>query len=319
MRSIPEASRRLLTAVLPAALLLVLGTGCGPSGSAMADSKLWQEFSGARAFAHVEKVVALGPRPSGSETLEKERVYIEEQLKAMGWEVTRQRFMDPTPRGSIEFINLIARRAGVAANKPHAIVCTHYDTKVFDDQRFVGANDGGSGTGALIELARTLSLRPDFAARFELVFFDGEEAIREFRTEQPPFDGLYGSRHYARTLRENGRASQFRLGVLWDMMGDKDLDITLPPNSPQKLASGIFAAADALGTRAHFSYFQGGDLLDDHKPLNQAGIPTIDLIDFDFAAWHTPGDTIDKVSPESLEIVGRATLYHLCKVAGELR
>ncbi len=250
--------------------------------------------------------------------MEEERRYIEDQLRGTGWKVERQRFTDPTPRGPIEFINLIARRTDVDASAPHAIVCTHYDTKFFDAQRFVGANDGGSGTGALIELARVLSLDPALAQSFELVFFDGEEAIREFRTEQPPFDGLYGSRHYARTLREDDRAKQFRLGVLWDMMGDSELTITMPPDSPPKLASGIFAASDALGTRSHFSYFRGG-LLDDHVPLNQTGIPTIDLIDFDFPAWHTPADTLDKVSPTSLEIVGRATLYHLCKVAGELR
>ena len=295
-----------------------LTTGCGEAKNHAAESKLWQQFSGAQAFAHVAKVVAFGPRPSGSSELEEERKYIEEQLRGTGWQIERQRFTDSTPRGPIEFINLIARRADVDASTPHAIVCTHYDTKFYDTQRFVGANDGGSGTGALIELARVLSLDPGFAQHFELVFFDGEEAIREFRIEQPPFDGLYGSRHYARVLREDDRAKQFRLGVLWDMMGDSELDITMPPDSPPKLARGIFEAADALGTRSHFSYFHS-DLLDDHKPLNQSGIPTIDLIDFDFPAWHTPADTLDKVSPGSLEIVGRATLYHLCKVADELR
>ena len=299
-------------------VLIVFGTGCRASSNHGADSKLWQEFSGARAYAHVEKVVALGPRPSGSPELEQERRYIEEQLRATGWQVERQRFTDPTPHGAIEFTNLIARRADADVGDPHAIVCTHYDTKFFDAQRFVGANDGGSGTGALIELARVLSLDAGFAKRFELVFFDGEEAIREFRTDQPPFDGLYGSRHYARVLREEDRAKQYKIGVLWDMMGDSELLITMPPNSPPKLARGIFEAADALGTRSHFSYFHG-DLLDDHKPLNQEGIPTIDLIDFDFPAWHTPADTMDKVSPASLEIVARATLYHLCKVADELR
>ncbi len=315
--SMPRCFASVKTLAIPLASILLLA-GCGASKNHAADAKLWLEFSGPRAFAHVEKIVALGPRPSGSPELETERLYLEDQLRATGWQVERQRFTDPTPRGPIEFINLIARRADATADTPRAIVCTHYDTKFFDTQRFVGANDGGSGTGALLELARVLSLDPGFAQRFELVFFDGEEAIREFRIDQPPFDGLYGSRHYARVLREDDRAKQFRLGVLWDMMGDSDLTITLPPDSPTKLARGIFDASDALGTRAHFSYFRS-DLLDDHKPLNQAGIPTIDLIDFDFPAWHTPADTIDKVSPASLEIVGRATLYHLCKIAPEIR
>ena len=102
------------------------------------------------------------------------------------------------------------------------------------------------------------------------------------------------------------------------MIGKKDLTITMPPASPSKLAQGIFAASDALGTRSHFGYFRG-DILDDHYDLNLIGIPTIDLIDFNFPAWHTPGDTLDKISAESLEIVGQATLYHLCKVGAELR
>ncbi len=197
-----------------------------------------------------------------------------------------------------------------------ALVCSHYDTKRFDDPgvRFVGANDAGSSTGALLELARVLALDPGFARKFELVFFDGEEGVITIDDN----DGLYGSRHYAADLRKSGRARQFKLGILWDMMGDRDLTITLSPNSPPQLARGIFAAADALGTRAHFGFFHG-DIVDDHVPLNAAGIPTIDLIDFDYPPWHTAGDTLDKVSAESLEIVGRATLYHLCQVASELR
>ncbi len=276
---------------------------------------LYQEFSGPRAFDHVAKVVALGPRPSGSPELEQERRYIEAQLHGSGWQVERQAFTDPTPHGPIQFVNLIAHFGG--SKEARALVCTHYDTKFFEPQRFVGANDGGSGTGALIELARVLALDPSFARRFELVFFDGEEAIREFRVDSPPFDGLYGSRHYAASLVAGGKAPLLKLGVLWDMMGDRDLDITMPPNSPPKLAQGIFAAASALGTRDHFGYFRG-DILDDHTKLNAVGVPTIDLIDFDFPAWHTPADTLDKVSAASLETVGRATLYHLGRVVPTL-
>lgn len=271
---------------------------------------MWKEFSGAKALAHVEHVVKLGPRPSGSPALEQERVYLEGQLHGLGWTVERQTFTSSTPNGPITFANLIARRADAKPTEPRVIVCTHYDTKWFAEARFVGANDGASGTGALLELARVLAGAPEFARQFQLVFFDGEEAVREF-TET---DGLYGSRHFAHALVSAGRARQFKAGVLWDMMGDQDLDITLPPNSPPELARGIFAAAEALGTRQHFGYFRG-DIIDDHVPLNSAGIPTIDLIDFDFPAWHTPADTLDKVSAESLQTVGQATLYMLCKAA----
>src|SRR6185369_3055599 len=111
--------------------------------------------------------------------------------------------------------------------------------------------DGASSTGALVELARVLALDPAFAAQFELVFFDGEEAVVQFTDT----DGLYGSCHYAHELRETSRSAQFKLGILWDMIGCSDLTITLPPDSPLPLAKGIFASADALGLRQHFSYF----------------------------------------------------------------
>ena len=307
----------------PSVQILLLTTlfslaGCHAVAPTLPPGTVGKEFSGPRAFDHVARLVAFGPRPSGSPELEQSRRYIEDQLRGFGWTVERQNFTDPTPRGPIEFINLIARPTSVGAGDARAIVCTHYDTKYFETQRFVGADDGGSGTGALIELARVLSLHPDLARRMELVFFDGEEAIREFRVAQPPYDGLYGSRHYAHALSAAGRAKQFHLGILWDMMGKRDVTITMPPDSPPKLAQGIFAAGDALGTRDHFGYFHG-NILDDHYDLNALGIPTIDLIDFDFPAWHTPADTLDKISAESLGIVGQATLYHLAKVAPELR
>ncbi len=306
-----------LCATIAGAASLLLAPGCH-SDNLPPGAKLWQEFSGGRAFEQVRRLVAFGPRASGSAALEQSRQYLIGQLETAGWQVERQTFADDTPHGRIQFVNLIARLKGASATDQHAIVCTHYDTKYFEFETFVGANDGGSGTGALVELARVLAEYPRFARRFELVFFDGEEAIQEFRVDQPPFDGLYGSRYYARSLRESGRAGQFKLGILWDMMGDKDLDVTLPPNSPPKLAKGLFDAGDALGTRDHFGYFRS-DVLDDHVPLEKAGIPTIDIIDFDFPAWHTPADTLDKVSAESLQIVGQATLYHLCKVAPDLR
>ncbi len=309
--------------VLSVALILLAAValpcaGCRSDPPPPAPDAFCKEFSGQRAFDHVAKLVAFGPRPSGSPELEQSRQYIEGQLRTLGWTIEQQKFTDSTPHGPIEFVNLIARPAGASPDEAHAIVCTHYDTKFYDAQRFVGADDGGSGTGALIELARVLALNKDFARKFELVFFDGEEAIREFRYDAPPYDGLWGSRHYAHALSASGRAKQFKLGVLWDMIGKNDLTITMPPDSPSKLAQGIFAASNVLGTRSHFGYSRG-DILDDHYDLNHVGIPTIDLIDFNFPAWHTPGDTLDKVGPESLQIVGQATLYHLCKVGQELR
>jgi hypothetical protein len=100
------------------------------------------------------------------------------------------------------------------------------------------------------------------------------------------------------------------------MIGDRNLTITLSPDSPAQLALGIFAAADALGDRKYFTYFTS-DVLDDHTPLNKIGVNTIDLIDFDYPPWHTAGDTMDKLSAGSLQIVGAATAYYLAQIAFE--
>lgn len=273
--------------------------------------EIWQAFNGKRAFADVRTQVELGPRPAGSTRLEECRQFLEKSLTAAGWLVERQPFDDQTPRGPIKFINLIARfpeRAGqpAASGKPRFIVASHYDTKLFDTIRFVGADDGASSTGALLELARVLALDPSLAAQIELVFFDGEEAVSQFTAT----DGLYGSRHYARVLRETKRNQQFIGAILWDMIGDRDLTITLPPDSPTDLAHAILDAADKLGSRANFS-FAPRPVLDDHVPLIQAKIPAIDLIDFDYLPWHTADDTLDKLSPESLQTIGAVTLYYL--------
>ena len=274
-------------------------------------AKPWEEFSGEKALVHVQHLVDLGPRPSGSDAIEKSRDYISAQLASFGWKVTRQQFTDETPRGKRTFVNLIARFGEPSAEpKSLFLLCSHYDTKVFEAFRFVGANDGGSSTGALLEMARVLACHPPLAARTELVFFDGEEAVENFSGT----DGIYGSRHFASDLDANKQAKRFRGGILFDMMGDRSLTITLPPDSPADLTRQIFASADALKLRNYFTYFDRG-VTDDHTPLNAIGIPTVDLIDFDFAYWHTADDTMDKVSADSLQKVGSVTAYFLSEFA----
>src|SRR5947199_10257802 len=121
-------------------------------GSSLRSAPLWEIFSGEKAFAHVQHLVDLGPRPAGSEALEKSRLYIIEQLKSAGWTVARSEFSDQTPRGKMAFVNLIARFGTRKNNEPaRFLLCSHYDTKTFETIRFVGANDGGSSTGLLIE------------------------------------------------------------------------------------------------------------------------------------------------------------------------
>jgi hypothetical protein len=274
-----------------------------------ASPKISEEVSGEKAFAHVQRLVDFGPHPAGSKALEESRSYIEDQLRRSGWQVTRQAFSDDTPRGKIQFVNLIAQfpDRGKAAS-PSFLLCSHYDTKTFDAIRFVGANDGGSSTGLLLELARVIGQHPNLARKIELVFFDGEEAYEQFSET----DGLYGSRYFARQLQ--GGAKQFRGGLLFDMVGDRALGITLPADSPAGMARDLFAAAEALKLRNHFTYFDR-ELIDDHTPLNAIGIPTLDVIDFDYPWWHTADDTIDKISAQSLQIVGSVALYYLSEFA----
>ncbi len=285
-----------LSAAVAAALMFSIGAGEVRAAAT--------EFSGEKALAHVQRLVELGPRPAGSAALEKARTYISDQLAAAGWKVQRQTFTDKTPNGVITFVNLVATFGEQAT--PDFLLCSHYDTKLFDSFSFVGANDGGSSTGLVLELTRVLATEPALAATLELVFFDGEEAFEEFSAT----DGIYGSRYFAHELKASGEAKKFHGGILFDMIGDKSLTVTMPPDSPAELARGIFAAADRLKLRDHFTYF-ASNITDDHTPLNAIGLPVIDLIDFDYPPWHTAEDTMDKISAESLRIVGEVALSFL--------
>jgi hypothetical protein len=287
-------------------LCLILATSCAKA----APDKIWTQFSGDKALAHVQRLVDLGPRTPQSEAIEKSRAYIKQELNSSGWRVTEQPFTDETPRGQVRFVNLIARFGTIGKTTDLFLLCSHYDTKVFDTFRFVGANDGGSSTGLLLELARVLAQQPPLAKKIELVFFDGEEAFENFSNT----DGIYGSRHFAHELRQDGSAKSFRGGILFDMVGDRSLDITFPPNSPIKITRDIFASADALKLRNYFTYFDQ-DVTDDHSPLNAVGIPVVDVIDFHYPPWHTADDTMDKISAQSLQIVGSVAAYYLSEFA----
>lgn len=319
-----QTSKHLL--IISLALLAVFGAACKPQAkpegsvastpSGPPPAQIWKEFSGDKAFAHTKAQCDIGPRPSGSAEIEKARKLITAELERNGWKVERQAFTDTTPRGPVQFVNLIARYGG-SDKTQQFIVASHYDTKVFDTIRFVGASDGASSTGALMELSRVLALDPALARRVELVFFDGEEAVVQYSQANGVLtDGLYGSRHYAKELAATKRNRQFRAGVLWDMIGNSKLNITLDPGSPAQLMQEIFAAADDLHARGAFSISER-TILDDHAPLNEAQIPTIDLIGFDYPYWHTADDTLDKLSPQSLQTVGAVTLRWLKTASGQ--
>jgi glutaminyl-peptide cyclotransferase len=275
------------------------------------------DFSGEAAFQLLEKVTDFGPRPAGSDALENSRQWMEQTLKKSGWTVQRQTFTDDTPQGPIEFVNLRARfvagdgLGGAVATDDEllwqrptqVLLASHYDTKFYQTIAFVGANDPSSSIAALLEIARVAAQKPALAERLELVFFDGEEAFVSYT----PSDGLFGSRHYAKQYRKWPDEMQFEAGILLDMVGDKDLNVRIPSNSPNHLTTHLLAAATELGTRKFFGTSSTA-ITDDHVPLNGVGLPTIDVIDFDYQHWHTSGDTIDKLSAESLETVGEAVL-----------
>ena len=261
----------------------------------------------------MQRLVDLGPHPAGSDAIEKAREYIEAQLRRWGLAGNTPGIhrRHATRQNSLCKSDCLARFGGDAnPASPSLLLCSHYDTKLFDTIRFVGANDGGSSTGMLLEIARVLGQHPSLARKVELAFFDGEEACKIFLlrivcTEAATLPGN------SKAMAQNNFARNFV-----DMVGDRSLGITLPPDSPSAMANDIFAAAEALKLRKYFSYFDR-DLndFDDHTPLNAVGIPTIDIIDFDYPSWHTADDTIDKISAQSLQTVGSVALSYLAEFA----
>jgi Zn-dependent M28 family amino/carboxypeptidase len=266
-------------------------------------------FDGAAAFRHLERLVAIGPRPAGSAAAARARQYIVAQLTTAGIKTDVQAFDADTPHGRLRMANVIAvipgRRADVI------MLAGHYDTKWFRDIRFVGANDGGSSAALLIELARCLTSRPrEFT--YWIVWFDGEEA----RESWTAADSLYGSRWMARELERTGRLP--RALIVADMIGDRDLAIRREASSTGWLTEVVWAAAARLGVSAHFVP-DSMAVEDDHAPFLRAGVPSALLIDFDYPPWHTAEDTLDKVSARSFEIVGSVLLEALPAIEERLK
>jgi len=287
------ALRRLAAVVVGLALL---------GGAALAASP---KFDGAAAFKHLERLVAIGPRVAGTPGGTRAREYIVgEARKIPGAQVQVRPFEAKTPDGPMNMANVVAVLPG--ARPDVIIVAGHYDTKLFREFRFVGANDGGSSAALLLELGRGLST---LSRRYTywLVWFDGEEA----RGAWTATDSLYGSRQMAAELGKAGRLP--RAMVLVDMIGDRDLSINREAHSAAWLTDIIWDAAARLGHGRHFKR----DLMpveDDHVPFLRLGVPAALLIDFDYPPWHTAEDTVDKVSAQSLGVVGEVLLEALPSV-----
>ncbi len=257
-------------------------------------------FSGAAAFDFARQAVAFGPRPAGSEANHKLQAYILKQVAVRGAQVIEDPFTAKTPRGNIAMKNILVKFPGTSGR---AIAITgHFDTKDLPGGRFVGANDGASSTAVLLELAQVLAGQ----ARVDdvyLVFFDGEEAFGDWSDT----DSIYGSKHLAERWRADGTLKKLKALINVDMIGDKDLDIMEDANSDAGLRRLVWKVAADLGYRKNFSA-PLDRMEDDHLPFVRAGVPSLDVIDFDYPPWHKDSDTLDKIGPQSLEIVGSVML-----------
>jgi glutaminyl-peptide cyclotransferase len=297
-----------------------------PSPAADSDKKR-TAFDGERALAHVKAQVEFGPRPAGSQASDKTGAYIKQELESYGLKTTLDTFTPKTPRGKVKMKNIIAELPGETSDI--IIIASHYDTKDFKDITFVGANDGGSSTGALLEIARVMAAdraagRPKPRLTYQFVFFDGEEAFcREWDECLNGQDNTYGSRHMVERLKKEKRLDSIKALILLDMVGDKDLNIPREESSTRWIVDTIWAAARELGYEQYFPN-ENHSLTDDHTPFLEAGVDAVDLIDFEYGVeentyWHTEQDTLDKISARSLQVVGEVVLQSLPRIEAQIR
>ena len=267
-------------------------------------------FDSNRAWEHLRQLVALGPRPAGSPALEQSRAYIRQQLAAAGVASTDQAWDAQTPVGKMRMVNLIATIPGARTDR--IVFAGHYETKLFREFRFVGANDGGSSAAFLIELARVLKARNN-KLTVELLFLDGEEAFLEWTGN----DHTYGSRHYVESARRDGSLAGLKALVLIDMIADRNLRIKRDGNSTPWLTDLFWDAAQRQKLDAVF--VQDTTMIeDDHLPFLAAGVPSVDIIDLEYEVWHTAKDTLDAVSARSLQVVGDVVVAALPQIEARL-
>ena len=286
------------------------------------------DFDGERAFEYLKKQVEFGPRPPSSPELEKTRAYIIDQLRSFGVNVTTDEFQATTPEGPRKMVNIVAELPGQLSDI--IIIGSHYDTKLFKDFKFVGANDAGSSTAVAMEIARVLAMKKlplKFTYRF--VLFDGEEAFcKEWEDchnpnpadpKTPLPDNTYGSRHYVSQLVQKGELSRVKAMILLDMIGYKDLRLGRADLSTKWLQDIIWQTGKEVGYGSQFVNDTEGVGDDDHSPFLKAGVDAVDLIQLSTygpgsSYWHSKEDTLDKVSAKSLQIVGDTVIASLPKV-----
>src|SRR5271156_492230 len=287
--------------------------GGGAAGQAAAPPRLAEVappadqtggFDGAKAYEHVSKLVSFGPRPPASDGLHRSQEYIVAQLTAAGCQVDQDDFHASTPKGSIAMKNITAKAPGTGQGI--ILLLTHYDT-LSSVENFVGAEDSASSTGMMIEMAGLLCARKGPNSVW-MAFLDGEEAFVNWDQDN---DHTYGSRELAARMAVSGELKRIKALLLADMIGQYNLKILRQSDAPRWLNDLVWKKAAQLGYKDIFVSDET-TTQDDHDPFLTRGVPALDIIDLnDYITagyWHTPQDTLDKVSPRSVAIVGYVIL-----------
>ena len=286
----------------------------GPALTLAPDSGPPPAFDGDRAMQYLKDIVKFGPRPVGSANHKKVEEYIEAHLK--GDQVEDDVFIADTPEGKFPVHNIIAKYPGTKDGI--IVIASHYDTNYpLRKTSYIGANDGGSSSALLLEIANQLRGQTRDGYSVWLVWDDAEEAMKPDGSgglpKEMPFedDSLYGITHVAEKWQGDGTLKKIRAFLLADMVGDADLNIDRDLNSTPWLENVVGEAAKRLGYQSHF-FARTNEVGDDHIPFMKRGVPSADLIDFTYGYndvfWHTTQDTVDKLSPKSLQIVGSVML-----------
>jgi glutaminyl-peptide cyclotransferase len=292
--------------ILIVGLSLMVAVFFGALVAAQTGAAKSSPFVASRAFADMKAMVDFGPRPAGSAAIEKTRSYIVAELKKTGLKAELDEFEAVTPKGRRKMINIRAVHQGTRS--AITALAGHYDTKVFDEFKFVGASDGASSAAWLLEMARATA-NMKLENNLEFLFLDGEEAVVDWTDT----DSRYGSRYDVDRRTKAGTIQQLKALVLVDMIGDKNLDIKREAQSTDWLTTIIWNNAHALGFNREFLN-ESQVVEDDHLPYLAAHVPAADIIDFDYPDWHKQSDTLDKVSGESLKKVGDAVYASLPEI-----
>lgn len=270
---------------------------------------------------HVRKQIDFGPHPPDTPALATTREYIINELKSYGLLVTTDEFTATTPQGQKKMVNIVGEIPGETKN--FILITSHYDTKYFADMQFVGANDPASSVATLLEIGRVLGATKEKPkATYRLVFFDGEEAFCENWEDCKNPDGpdnTYGSRRYVSELQRKNELANTRAMILLDMMGYKNLELGRDTMSTRWLQDIIWKTGRELGYTKIFVDRPEGVGGDDHEPFLRAGIDAVDIIQLNsYPYWHRADDTIDKISAESMKVVGDTVLASLPRIAARV-